>query len=68
MSRLAASKASAALRSAWTQDLPAVRLFITCVPIGRHRIINLLAGYIAARVQKHKLALWIFPDKDVYRQ
>lgn len=68
LSRLAASKAAAALRLAWTQDPPAVSLFIMYVPIGRHRIINLLAGYIAARVQKHQLALWIFPDKDVYRQ
>lgn len=45
MSGLATSKATAAaLRSAWTQDPPAVCVFIMYVPIGRHRIINLLAG------------------------
>ena len=40
-------------------------VLIMYVPIGRRGIINLLAGSITTCAQKHKLVLWIFPDKEV---
>lgn len=59
------------LHALWSVSTPSVSTrrgvceFIMYVPIGRHRIINLLAGSITTCAQKHKLVLWIFPDKEV---